>query len=216
MPLNDFTRDLTGKQKAAAAIGAGAFLIGAAAAVVAASRANEGERSDTAPGSAARKNRFGKYAVVARAITIDRPRAELYAFWRDFQNLPQFMEDVESIEPTGQDRDIWTIRGPAGKSFRVETEVSEEREGEFIAWRSVEGSEIDTQGKVTFTDAPSGRGTVVEAIIAYDPPGGNAGRAIAKLFQHEPGIQARRELRRFKMLMETGEIATAANRREDA
>ena len=215
MAFTNFKRDLSDRQKAAAAIGAGAFILGAAAAAVAA-RGNGFERSDTAPGRAARKRRFGRYAVVGSAVTINRPRAELYAFWRDFQNLPHFMEEVEDIQPTGKDRNVWTIAGPAGTSVEVETEVTEDRPDEFIAWRSVEGSDIDTEGKVTFSDAPGSRGTIVDAIIAYDPPGGGAGRAIAKLFQHEPEIQARRELRRFKMLMETGEIATAANRSAEA
>lgn len=216
MPLSDFTRDLSNKQKAAAAIGAGAFILGAAATAAVVSRSGERERSDNAPARAARRSRFGRYAVVGSAVTISRPRSELYAFWRDFQNLPHFMEDVEDVQPTGEKRSVWTIAGPAGKSVKVETEVVEDRQDELISWRSVEGSQIVTEGKITFSDAPGDRGTIVDAVIAYDPPAGGAGRAIAKLFQHEPEIQARRELRRFKMLMETGEIATSANRRENA
>jgi uncharacterized membrane protein len=81
-----------------------------------------------------------------------------------------------------------------------------------IAWRSVEGSDIDTEGRVQFRDAPGDRGTEVELVIAYQPPFGRAGQAIAKLLQREPAIQARRDLRRFKMLMETGEIANSDRR----
>jgi uncharacterized membrane protein len=111
---------------------------------------------------------------------------------------------------------VWTIAAPAWQSVDVETEIVEERENELIAWRSVEGSQIETQGRIGFKDAPNGRGTLVEAVIAYKPPGGELGRMIAKLFGREPNIQGRRELKRFKMLMETGEIATAANHHEHA
>lgn len=169
---------------------------------------------DDAPGRASRQNRYGGYAVVGHAVTINRPRAELYAFWRDFHNLPQFMENIEKVEPDGAGRWVWTIAAPAWQSVEVETEIVKDVENELMAWRSVEGSQIDTEGRVTFRDAPVGRGTVVEAIVAYKPPAGEAGRMIAKLFGREPEIQGRRELKRFKMLLETGEIATAASHRE--
>ncbi|HEY6916065.1 MAG TPA: SRPBCC family protein [Allosphingosinicella sp.] len=218
MALGDLTRDLSKKQKTAAAIGAGAFILGAATAAAVAVRSGKSEprSSDDAPGRTARRRWFGDYAVAGRSITINRPRGELYAFWRDFQNLPRIMEDVEAVQPTGTDRADWQIKGPGGRTFHVETQVVEDRPEALIAWRSVEGSEIDTEGRVAFRDAPGDRGTIVEAIVAYKPPAGEAGRLIAKALQHEPEIQARRELRRFKMLMETGEIATAANRRDEA
>ena len=105
--------------------------------------------------------------------------------------------------------------GPAGVDVRVDTEVVSDTPGAEIAWRSIESSQIDTEGKVSFRDAPGNRGTEVEAIIAYDPPAGELGRWIAKIFQAEPALQGRRDLKRFKMLMETGEIATSANRKSD-
>ena len=167
---------------------------------------------DSAPGRTARRLGFGRYAVTGRTVTINRPRAELYAYWRDFANLPRFMENVRAVAVEG-DHARWTIAAPAGRELNLETRVVQERPGEFIAWQSTEASDIDTQGKVTFRDAPAGRGTEVEAIVAYVPPAGEIGRLVAKLFQREPGLQGRRELKRFKMLMETGEIATAANHR---
>ena len=91
--------------------------------------------------------------------------------------------------------------------------IIDDRENEQIAWRSTENSEVDTEGKVMFREAPAGRGTEVEALIAYVPPAGELGRWIAKVFQAEPAMQGRRELRRLKMLLETGEIATASNRK---
>lgn len=162
---------------------------------------------DSAPGRTSLSKRFGDYAVSGRTVTINKPRAELYAFWRDFSNLPQFMKEVEAISEDADGTTRWTVRAPAGRTVELETEIVEDRQDELIAWRSTDNSDIDTEGRVTFRDAPGGRGTEVEAIIAYKPPAGELGRIIAKLFQHEPEIQGRRELRRFKMLMETGEVA---------
>jgi uncharacterized membrane protein len=169
---------------------------------------------DDAPKRAARDDKDGELAIVGRSVLINRPRQELFAFWRDFTNLPQFMEAIESIQMTGEKRSAWKVRAPAGQTVTLETELTDVVEGESIGWRSVEGSQIETTGKVTFIDAPAGRGTVVSADIAYKPPGGDLGRLVAKLFAAEPNIQARHELKRFKMLMETGEITTSANRRD--
>ncbi|GAB1581208.1 SRPBCC family protein [Phyllobacterium phragmitis] len=180
-------------------------------------RRRERHPPDSAPGrTARRRGRFGDYAVVGRTVTIARPRAELYAYWRDFQNLPRFMENIEQVQPTGENQAVWTIAAPGGRTVDVETEVVEDRENELIAWRSVPGSDIETEGRVAFRDAPGGRGTQVEAIVAYKPPAGELGRLVAKLFQREPGIQGRHELKRFKMLMETGEIAKSESRPEPA
>jgi len=208
------TREKAGLATAAAGLG---LALGAAAigAFVQTRKAKEAQ-GDDAPGFTARRG-FGQYEVVGRTVTIRRPRAELFAFWRDFQNLAGFMENLEKVQPTGANgRSVWTIKAPAGQTVDVETEIAREVDNELIAWRSVEGSDIDTEGRVTFEDAPGERGTRVGLIIAYDPPAGAAGKAVAKLLQREPAIQARRDLKRFKMLMETGEIATNAMRRSEA
>ena len=102
---------------------------------------------------------------------------------------------------------------PAGETVEWEARVTEDRDGELIAWTSEEGSQIPNSGRVEFRDAGA-RGTVVTATILYDPPAGVIGKLVAKLFQREPAIQARRDLRRFKQLMETGEVATPAMNRE--
>jgi uncharacterized membrane protein len=169
---------------------------------------------DDAPGFTGRRG-FGAYDVVGRSVTINRPREELYAFWRDFQNLASFMENIVSVKPSGdKGRAVWTIRAPAGRTVEVETEIVREQPGELIAWRSVAGSQIDTEGRVTFKDAPGERGTRVSVRVAYKPPAGELGRLVAKLFQREPEVQARHDLKRFKMLMEAGEIATSARRKD--
>ncbi|WJY19876.1 SRPBCC family protein [Alteriqipengyuania flavescens] len=165
---------------------------------------------DDAPGYTQPRS-FGDYDVTGRSVTIREPRQKLYEFWRDFANLPRFMENLEEVRQQGDDGDsVWVIKAPAGRSVEVETKIAREEPGELIAWRSVEGSDIDTEGRVTFEDAPGERGTRVKLIIAYKPPAGEVGKRVAKLFQREPAIQARHDLKRFKMLMETGEIATSA------
>ena len=151
--------------------------------------------------------------IVGRTVTIRKPRAELYEYWKDFENLADFMENLESIRKDGGAH-IWTIKAPAGQTVEVRTEVVQDVANETIAWRSVEGSEIETNGEVTFADAPGDRGTRVSLVMFYDPPAGELGRAIAKRFQREPEVQARHDLKRFKMLMETGEIATSAHTKE--
>lgn len=147
-------------------------------------------------------------------MTIDRPRHELYAFWRDFKNLAPFMENVESVTPGDDRRSHWVIKSPGGTVER-DSILTGDVPGEVLAWESVEGAEIKNAGPIEFRDNTAGRGAEVTAIIAYEPPGGDLGKLIAKLVQKEPKIQARRELRRFKQLMETGEIATAKSNRAD-
>ena len=165
-------------------------------------------RPDDAPGRVARGMGRGRRATVGRVVTIAKPRHEVYAFWRDFSNLPRFMANVASVTETdGITR--WDITGPMGRDVRIESRITSDRDGEEIAWRSTGSSEIDTEGRVLFRDAPGNRGTEVEAEITYAPPGGELGRWVAKVLQAEPHLQARRDLKRLKMLMEAGEIATS-------
>jgi len=147
--------------------------------------------------------------VVGRAVTINKPAAELYAYFRDFSKLPSFMENVVQVDVIDDTRSHWVVKAPAGRTVEWDAHITEEREGELIAWASEEGADVPNAGRVEFRSAGA-RGTVVTATIAYDPPGGAIGKLIAKIFQREPAIQARRDLRRFKQLMETGEIATSS------
>jgi len=141
-----------------------------------------------------------------QAVMINRPRSELYAFWREFRNLPLFMANVRSVSDDGR---RWIIAGPGGVDVELETEIIDDRPGEKIAWRSTEETDVDHDGWVEFRDNAFGRGTEVRVMISYDPPVGVVGKLVAKVMQREPRIQARRELRRFKQLMETGEVSTS-------
>jgi uncharacterized membrane protein len=147
--------------------------------------------------------------LIGRSVTINRPREELYAFWRDFKNLPQFMHNVNNVTIKDQTHSHWVIEAPAGKTVEWDSEITQDQPGRVIAWQSMEGAGVRNSGAVEFIDSPDGRGTVVRVTLAYDPPAGAVGKLIAKLFQKEPKVQARQDLRRFKQLMETGEIATA-------
>ena len=147
--------------------------------------------------------------LVGRAVTINRPRHELYAFWRDFANLPRIMDNIESVTELDERRSHWVVRAPAGRTVEWDSVIVEDIEDELISWQSDAGADVTNSGRIDFRDAPGGRGTVVTATIAYDPPAGAVGKLVAKLFQREPKIQARRDLRRFKQFMETGEVATS-------
>lgn len=144
-----------------------------------------------------------------RAVMINRPREELYAYWRDFSHLPTFMENVKAVDILEPGRSQWTIAGPAGIDVDLVSEITEDRPGERIAWTSSEGSDVDHEGWIEFKDNAFGRGTEVRLFISYDPPAGAIGKVVAKVMQREPRVQARRELRRFKQLMETGEVSTS-------
>ena len=180
-------------------------------------------RSDDGPVGASKKDAAGEARamlgdaagdqVVGRAVTINRPVAEVFGYFRDFANLPTFMENVVSIDVRDAKLSHWVVKAPGGKTVEWDARVTDEAANEYIAWASEPGADVANAGRVDFRDAGA-RGTVVTATITYDPPAGIVGKVIAKLFQREPAIQARRDLNRFKQLMETGEIATPATNRQ--
>ena len=143
---------------------------------------------------------------VLRSITIDRSPEEVYAFWRDFENLPRFMEHLEAVQVTGERRSHWKAKAPAGRSVEWDAEMTEDVSGERIAWRSLPGADVPNRGVVRFLRAPADGGTEVHVDLHYEPPAGRAGAAIAKLFGEEPDLQLASDLRRFKQVLETGEV----------
>ena len=150
-------------------------------------------------------------AIIGRTVTINRPRAEIYAFWRNFSNLARVMENVERIDVVDGKRSHWVVKAPAGKTVEWESVVTEDEPDRLIAWQSVEGADVKSSGRVEFLDAAPGRGTMVRATFSYDPPAGWLGEWIAKIFQREPNVQARRDLRRLKQFLETGEVTNSAS-----
>ena len=120
------------------------------------------------------------------------------------------MENVLRVEVVDQRRSRWVVKAPGDGTVEWESVVTEDEPGRLIAWQSVEGADVSSSGRVEFLDAAPGRGTIVRATFSYDPPAGLIGEWIAKLFQREPAIQARRDLRRLKQLLETGEVTSSA------
>jgi uncharacterized membrane protein len=146
---------------------------------------------------------------VEKSVSISRPASELYSFWRNFENLPRFMNHLESVRVTGHDRSHWVAKAPAGTTVEWDAEVYNEKENELIAWRTLEGSQVSSAGSVRFESEPHG-GTVVRVALKYDPPGGKLGALVARLFGENPEQQIEEDLGRFKQLMETGNASSNA------
>jgi len=149
-------------------------------------------------------------AVVSRAVTINAPRQQVYDYFRDFAKLPSFMVNIDKVVETDPTHSHWSVTGPGGSKIEWDAVLTEDKPGQSLAWESLPRASIPNKGTVEFRDATGGRGTEVHATIIYQPPGGTLGRLAAKLTQKEPGIQVRRDLKRLKMLLETGEISTNA------
>ena len=146
---------------------------------------------------------------VEKTVTVQNKSPEqLYSFWRKFENLPTFMHHLKSVTTISQTRSHWVAKAPLGTAVKWDVQIVADLKDKFISWISVEGAEIDNSGFVRFKLAPEGRGTEVKVVLEYNPPGGALSAAIARLFGEEPEQQISGDLRRFKMLMETGEIAT--------
>jgi len=141
-----------------------------------------------------------------RSIAINRPREELYRYWREFQNLPNFMYHLESVQQLDDQRSHWVAKGPAGKRVEWDSEITSERPNEAISWRSLEGADVYNAGSVEFEQRPGGRGSIVRVDLEYRPPGGVAGTAFAMLFNQSPEQQVYDDLHRFKQIMEVGEV----------
>lgn len=145
-------------------------------------------------------------------LSVNRPRQEVWSFWRRLENLPRFMRHLESVQEIDGRRSHWVGKSPIGAKVEWDAEIVDEREGQLLSWRSIPGSQIDNAGSVVFEDATGGRGTVVRVHLDLDPPGGrivgNIGRAIGRMLSPLTKQQVQEDLRRFKHLIEAGEIPT--------
>jgi uncharacterized membrane protein len=209
------TQSRSSRSNQTALIGAGIALAAGAAGFLLARRSpdvhDDGNNISDAPDHTWRR-KTGRYeeGLVGRTVSISKPRAELFAVWRDFTRFPTFMDNVERVEDLGGGRSKWTIKAPLGSTVELVTRISDEVPNDLIAWKSEPDSQVQTEGRVELFEVAPGRGTAVRLTMTYNAPGGLPGRAIAKLLQREPNVQARRDLRRFKQLIETGEVATNA------
>jgi uncharacterized membrane protein len=153
--------------------------------------------------------RRGLHPIDVRAsFTINKPVEEVWRFWRDFSNLPRFMTHLESVQPTSTRYSHWTARAPMGRQISWHAEIIEERENEYLVWRSLPGSEVHNAGSVEFRRAPGNRGTEIHVSLQYRPPAGRIGAALASLFGESAQQQVREDLRHLKQLLEAGEIPT--------
>jgi uncharacterized membrane protein len=145
---------------------------------------------------------------VEKTVTINRPVAELYRFWRQLDNLPSFMRHIKAVQVHDERHSHWVVNAPLGQSIEWDAVIVDDQPDHLIAWASAPDAEIDHSGFVRFQPATGHRGTEVKVVMEYELPGGTMAAAIAKLFGEEPEQQIGDDLNRFKQLMETGEIAT--------
>lgn len=163
------------------------------------------------------EHHWGRARALSKSITVNRPRDEVYRYWRDFSNMPTFMEFIERVETRDDHHAHWVARVPMmGKSIEWDTYVTEDIPGERLAWMSEPNAPVRNLGWVTFREAPNGSGTEIQAVVAHEVPGGQLGYALARGVSKFSGFKAEQNLRRFKQLMETGEISTGQMNREPA
>ena len=148
---------------------------------------------------------YGKGFRVEKGVVVDAPPEQLFAFWRDFSNLPRFMSHLQSVDVIDSKRSHWRTKGPAGMCVEWDAEVINEVPNELIGWRSVEGSTVNNAGSVHFDRTD--RGTEVRVILRYDPPAGALGAAIAKAFGEDPATQIEEDLRQFKRIVSTSRLS---------
>jgi uncharacterized membrane protein len=152
----------------------------------------------------------GQGVKVEESVTINRPVLEVYRFWRSFENLPRFMDHLESVTVIDDTRSHWVAKGPAGTKVEWDAIIHNEVQDELIAWRSLPGAEVNNAGSVHFTPTPDGTGTDVRVVLSYEPPAGMAGVVVAKLLGEEPSKQVADDLRRFKQVMDSGDVVAGA------
>ena len=157
----------------------------------------------------ARFPRAGKGGLwVSRAVTIQHPADELYAFWRDFAHLPRFMSYLRSVTVQTDGRSHWVANGPAGHQLEWDAEIVEDQPGALIRWQTAPGARVPNRGEVRFQPAPGDRGAEVRVRLEYQAPAGLLGASVAQLLGQGADRQVRESLRNFKQLMEAGEIPT--------
>jgi uncharacterized membrane protein len=163
---------------------------------------------DTRHGEAEPHDYFERGVHVEESVTINKRPDELFTFWRNFENLPRFMNNLKSVTVIDDKRSHWVAAGPGNRSIEWDSEIINEEPDHLLAWRTTGDADIQHTGSVRFVKAPGGRGTQVRITMEYLPPAGRVGDAIARIFRSAPDQEIREDLRRLKQLMEAGEIAT--------
>ncbi len=165
--------------------------------------------NDTTTDEDAIRKKLGESGIkVTHAVSINKPVGELYAYWRDFTNLPHIMDHLNSVTVQNGAQSHWVAKAPLGRTVEWDAEIINDKPNEVIAWKSLPGADVDNAGAVTFKPATLGRGTEVRVEISYAPPAGKVGATIAHLLGEDPRRQLDDDLRHFKQIMETGERPT--------
>jgi uncharacterized membrane protein len=144
---------------------------------------------------------------VTKSVVVNAPVSQVFNFWRNFENFPRFMENIESIHSTGEDLSHWKSKGPLGTTVEWDAKTTSVQENKKIAWQSTEGT-IETHGAVTFEEVGADQ-TKVTVGLEYNPPAGVLGEAVAILFS-DPEDQLEEDLNRFKKVAEGSDFATLA------
>lgn len=202
------TESSSSTKRWATVAGGTALAVGGGALIARAVRSRAGGKDEDGDHSPAASVGHKEGVRVEKTLTINKTPEELYRFWRNFENLPRFMDHVESVQVKDDTHSHWKVKGPAGKSVEWDAAIINDITNELIAWKSTD-AEIANAGSVRFRHAPGGHGTEVTVNLEYDPPAGKAGMLVAKLFGQEPTQQVQDDLRRFKQVMEAGEVPTS-------
>ena len=157
----------------------------------------------------ARRGEQGERAVEAH-IAIDREPDQVYAYWRDLTNLPTFMRNLIRVTTSDDGRSHWVAQGPFGRKAEWTAEITEDRPGQLLSWRSLDGSGVPTGGTVRFAAMAGGRGTDVHVSFGYSPPAGAVGEVLARLAGRRPQAQVQADLGRFRAALEAGETPTTS------
>jgi uncharacterized membrane protein len=165
-----------------------------------------GEQLRRSPGATQKSLPMDRSIRAEKCITVNRSPEELYTFWRRLENLPRFMTHLIAVRVLEEGRSHWEVKAPAGMTVEWDAEIIADRPNELIAWRSLEGADVDNAGSVRFKPAPGGKGTEVSVEMQYIPPAGVIGATFVKLFGEAPEQQMQEDLRRFKQVMEVGEV----------
>jgi uncharacterized membrane protein len=163
---------------------------------------NTARRGRVSPVASVRR---GEGIKVERSVLVNRPVQEVYRFWRNFENLPRFMDHLESVTVIDETRSHWVAKAPAGTRVEWDAVIHNEIENQLIAWRSLPGADVNNAGSVHFMEPANGGRTEVRVVLSYEPPAGKLGAVVAKLMGEEPSQQVEDDLRRFKQVMEAAE-----------
>ena len=156
-------------------------------------------------------SKHGSPVEIETSVSVNKPKSEVYSFWRNLENLPRFMKHLETVQEVSDTRSKWTAKGPAGVgSVSWEAEIIDDQENEFISWRSLPGSTVDNAGQVRFKDGPNNE-TEIKVRMTYRLPAGDVGSVAAKIFSPVAEKLMKNDIRDLKTVLETGENPAAGN-----